>query len=95
MRGRVGDRPVFHLPVVARLGAQYGHSGSHSLDRSEGTTELIPVTEERWNELRDLKAEGQSYDELLGLLVQEHRRRRLTDATDRGLEDDPQAWIEE
>ncbi|WP_336343601.1 hypothetical protein [Halalkalicoccus ordinarius] len=42
------------------------------------TTELIPVTEKRWNQLRELKAESQSYDELLGLLVQEHKRRRLT-----------------
>ncbi len=72
---------------------------THDMTGDEGvpeTTELIPVTEERWNELRDLKVEGQSYDELLGLLVQEHRRRRLTDAIDRGLEDDdPQAWIED
>lgn len=61
------------------------------------TTELIPVTEERWNELRDLKAEGQSYDELLGLLVQEHRRRRLTEAVDRDPEDasEPQMRIED
>lgn len=61
------------------------------------TTELIPVTEERWNELRDLKAEGQSYDELLGLLVQEHRRRRLTEAVDRNPEDtsEPQMRVEE
>ena len=61
------------------------------------TTELIPVTEERWNELHDLKAEGQSYDELLGLLVQEHRRRRLTEAVDRTTEEasEPQMRIEE
>jgi predicted CopG family antitoxin len=42
-------------------------------------TKHIPVTEERWRELRDLKAEDQSYDDLLGTLVQEHLRRRLTD----------------
>lgn len=41
------------------------------------TTELIPVTEKRWDQLRELKGENQSYDELLGLLVQEHKRRRL------------------
>lgn len=60
-------------------------------------TELIPVTEERWNDLRDLKAEGQSYDELIGLLVQEHRRRRLTEAVDRNPEDatEPQVRIED
>lgn len=61
------------------------------------TTELIPVTEERWKELRDMKAEEQSYDELLGLLVQEHKRRRLTESIGRGPkgECEPQVWIHE
>lgn len=65
------------------------------------TTELIPVTEDRWNELRELKAENQSYDDLLGLLVQEHKRRRLTESV--GTESDgegepepePRVWIDE
>lgn len=37
----------------------------------------IPVTEERWKELSDLKEPGQSYDELLEALVEEHKKARL------------------
>lgn len=39
----------------------------------------IPVTEERWNELHELKKAGQTYDELLEELIHEHRRRQLAD----------------
>lgn len=39
----------------------------------------IPVTEERWTELHDLKGAGQTYDELLAELIQEHRRRQLAE----------------
>lgn len=39
----------------------------------------IPVTEERWKELNDLKEAGQTYDELLAELIQEHNRRQLAD----------------
>lgn len=39
----------------------------------------IPVTEERWQELNDLKEAGQTYDELLKELIQEHNRRRLAE----------------
>jgi len=39
----------------------------------------IPVTEERWKELHDLKEPGQTYDELLEELVEEHRRRQLAE----------------
>jgi predicted CopG family antitoxin len=39
----------------------------------------IPVTEERWKELHDLKQPGQTYDELLQELVQEHERRQLAE----------------
>lgn len=59
----------------------------------------IPVTEERWRELRDLKGEDQSYDDLLGTLVQEHLRRRLTDPIREregdGTEAEPQVRVEE
>jgi predicted CopG family antitoxin len=41
----------------------------------------IPVTEERWTELNDLKEAGQTYDDLLEELIQEHRRRQLGERT--------------
>lgn len=63
------------------------------------TTELIPVTEKRWEELRELKAENQSYDDLLGLLVQEHKRRRLigsvSEESEGEPEPEPRVWIDE
>lgn len=37
----------------------------------------IPVTERRWRELSDLKAPGQTYDELIEELVEEHKKLRL------------------
>lgn len=37
----------------------------------------IPVTEERWKELHELKEPGQTYDELLEDLVDEYRKARL------------------
>ncbi len=39
----------------------------------------IPVTEERWKELNELKDAGQTYDDLLEQLVQEHNRSQLAD----------------
>ncbi|MFB6150360.1 MAG: hypothetical protein ABEJ40_01000 [Haloarculaceae archaeon] len=39
----------------------------------------IPVTEERWRELNELKEAGETYDDLLGELIQEHQRRRLAE----------------
>lgn len=37
----------------------------------------IPTTEETWRKLHDLKEPGQTFDELLTELIQEHRERRL------------------
>jgi predicted CopG family antitoxin len=42
-------------------------------------TKRIPVTEERWKELNELKGAGETYDDLLGELIQEHQRRRLAE----------------
>jgi predicted CopG family antitoxin len=39
----------------------------------------IPVTEERWKELNELKGAGETYDDLLGDLIREHQRRRLAE----------------
>jgi predicted CopG family antitoxin len=41
----------------------------------------IPVTEERWKELNELKEAGQTYDDLLEELLQEHNRRQLAERT--------------
>lgn len=40
----------------------------------------IPVTEERWKELNELKQAGQTYDELLADLIREHNRRQLAES---------------
>ncbi|WP_349253544.1 hypothetical protein [Halobacterium salinarum] len=39
----------------------------------------IPVTEDRWEELNDLKSAGQTYDELLKELIQERNRSQLAE----------------
>lgn len=40
-------------------------------------TKRIPVTERMWQELSRLKRAGQSYDELLAELVEEHKKTLL------------------
>jgi len=42
-------------------------------------TKRIPVTEERWKELNELKTAGKTYDELLEELITEHHRKQLAD----------------
>ena len=37
----------------------------------------IPVTKERWEELNALKSAGETYDDLLETLIQQHNRRQL------------------
>jgi len=44
-------------------------------------TKRIPVTEERWKELSELKEAGETYDDLLRELIQEHQRRQLAERT--------------
>lgn len=41
----------------------------------------IPVTEERWRELNELKGAGETYDEVLRDLIQDHQRRQLAERT--------------
>lgn len=41
----------------------------------------IPVTEERWKELNELKGAGETYDDLLAELIQEYQRRQLAERT--------------
>ena len=40
-------------------------------------TKRIPVSEDRWKQLGRIKEAGQTYDELLGELVQAFNRREL------------------
>lgn len=42
-------------------------------------TKRIPVTKERWKELNNLKKAGETYDDLLAELIQEHQRRQLAE----------------
>lgn len=51
----------------------------------------IPVTEERWEQLHDLKRPGQTYDELIEELVQERNRKELADKVRRVRENGPKA----
>lgn len=39
----------------------------------------IPVSEERWRELGEMKDAGQTYDELLEELIQAHKQHRLAE----------------
>lgn len=58
----------------------------------------IPVTEDRWRELHELKEPGQTWDELLGELVEEHREQRLAEMVREKREEgdfvevDPDSW---
>ena len=41
------------------------------------TNKRIPVSEEHWEELGDLKGAGQSWDDVIGDLVEHYKRARL------------------
>lgn len=64
--------------------------GNESEDEA---VERIPVSEGRRRQLRELKGEDKSYDDLIGLLVQEHKRRRIVASVDRGGTDEPEARV--
>lgn len=51
----------------------------------------IPVTEERWEQLHNLKRPGQTYDELIEELVQERNRKQLADKVRRVRENGPES----
>jgi hypothetical protein len=58
----------------------------------------IPVTEERWKELGEIKDAGQTYDALLQQLIQEHKEHQLAEMvqqkrdTGEFVEVDPDDW---
>lgn len=39
----------------------------------------IPLSEERWRELGEMKDAGQTYDDLLHEMIQEHKEHRLAE----------------
>lgn len=39
----------------------------------------IPLTEDRWKELHELKEPGQTWDELLAELVEDHKEKQLAE----------------
>jgi predicted CopG family antitoxin len=39
----------------------------------------IPVSEERWKELGEMKDAGQTYDDLLQEMIENHREHRLAE----------------
>lgn len=43
------------------------------------STKKIPVNEKNWEELSELKESGQSWDEFLEELIEEHKKARLFD----------------
>lgn len=51
----------------------------------------IPVTEERWEQLHDLKQPGQTYDELLEELVHQRNRQELAEKIRRIRENGPES----
>lgn len=46
-------------------------------------TKRIPVTEDRWQELHELKGPGQTYDDLLAEIVEEYKKARLFEEMNR------------
>lgn len=49
----------------------------HNAHMAQMMTKRIPLSEERWKQLGRIKEAGQTYDELIGELVQAHNRREL------------------
>lgn len=47
----------------------------------------IPVTEETWKELGELKGAGETYDDLLSRLVERERKRQLAEKVREARED--------
>lgn len=58
----------------------------------------IPVTEDRWEALHELKKPGQTFDELLEELIEEYKEQQLAEMVRTKREDgeftevDPEEW---
>lgn len=42
-----------------------------------GTSKRIPISEQHWEELGDMKRAGQSLDDVIGDLIEHHKKARL------------------
>ena len=48
----------------------------------------IPVTEKVWKELAEMRAAGQTYDDLLAEMIELRKKRRLVEDVSRSLQED-------
>lgn len=61
-----------------------------------GTAEKrVPVKEDTWEELGRLKGAGQTYDELIEHLIEDHKKAHLFRNTDRIIEESEFVSLEE
>jgi len=47
-----------------------------------GATRYVPVSEEVWSDLSDLKGPGQTYDNLLASMIEQEKKRRFMENMD-------------
>ena len=52
---------------------------AHIVSMTQMMTKRIPVSEDMWKQLGKIKGAGQTYDDLLGDLLQAHNRRELAE----------------
>ncbi len=51
-------------------------------------TKRIPVTEQVWKELAEMKTAGQTYDALLAEMIEVRKKRRLVEDVQRSIQED-------
>lgn len=51
-------------------------------------TKRIPVTEQVWKELAEMRSAGQTYDDLLAEMIDLKKKRRLVEDIQRSMEED-------
>ncbi len=51
-------------------------------------TKRIPVTEQVWKELAEMRSAGQTYDELLAEMIELRKKRRLLDDIGHSIQED-------
>jgi len=51
-------------------------------------TKRIPVTEQVWKELVEMRSAGQTYDDLLAEMIEVRKKRRLVEDIQRSIQED-------